>query len=481
MQAPKPNSLDESDAVSIPRNSEDRWAQNAALRAASDSQAQPQNTSCRLEGVRLSSFASNQDTIDTQKMETPYPKWQGDPHTGVVSKHCRTYSWKARMRMTILPLKRKVPKMKDGCFGCGSWGGDKIGVLIAQLGTPDAPTTEALKPYLKEFLSDPRVIETNRILWWFLLRLVILPRRPARSAALYKRIWTEEGSPLLLITQRQAEEVSKRLKAILPSIEVAYGMRYGQPSLEDALDDLRDRGCNKLLLFPMYPQYSAPTTASTYDAVFQHLLKSRFVPTLRVAEPYYEHPAFLEALATTINTACDEFSPAPERLILSYHGVPESYVVKGDPYCCMCTETTQALLPMLNMPKEHVIQTYQSRFGREPWLEPYTDDTIEALAKEGIKHIAVACPGFTTDCLETLDEMGNEAHELFVEHGGETLRLVPCLNDHPTWIDGMTSLIQDELGSWLKTAQRQLQNSRTITCPHPGFPGKRPTQISKHR
>ena len=349
-------------------------------------------------------------------------------------------------------------------FGCKSYK-DKIGVLIAQLGTPEAPTKQALYPYLKQFLSDPRVIEKNRALWWVILRALVLPRRPARSAALYKRIWTDKGSPLLVITKETTEKLKESLQQVSSGIEVEFGMRYGNPSLESAVDVLIEKGCSKILLFPMYAQYSATTTASTYDAVFSHLLKRRWVPTLRVAEPYYLHPAFIKALATTINEAYEKFDKKPEKLVLSYHGIPYEYIQKGDPYCCMCTETTQALLQEISVPANEVIHTFQSRFGRDPWLEPYTDETIDGLAERGVKHIAVACPGFTADCLETLDEIGNEALHAFQEKGGERLDLIPCLNAHPTWIRGLTEIVTSELSSWLETKQRNQTKHCGIVCP----------------
>ena len=351
--------------------------------------------------------------------------------------------------------------MQAACFGCKSTK-DKIGVLIAQLGTPQAPTAEALYPYLKQFLSDRRVIEVNKYLWWFILNFSVLRKRPARSAALYARIWTKEGSPLLCITKSQTEKLEKLFSS--DSIEFDFGMRYGQPSLESALDNLIDKGCSKILLFPMYPQYSASTSASTYDVVFAHLLKRRVVPTLRVAEPYYRHKLFIDCLSQVINQEMSKIEGQPEFLVLSYHGIPLSYVQKGDPYCCMCTETTAALLPKLNFPAERVIHTFQSRFGKDPWLTPYTDETIDALAEKGAKHIAIAAPGFTTDCLETLDELGNEALHAFREKGGEKISLIPCLNDHELWIEALKSMLEGEMYSWLQQDASYLQPC-AVTCP----------------
>lgn len=354
--------------------------------------------------------------------------------------------------------------MRKEMYGCRG-NKDRIGVLVAQLGTPKAPTKQALRPYLKQFLSDPRVIEKNRALWWLILNGIILNLRPKRSAALYKRVWMEEGSPLMVYTKRQTELLKESLKQRHESIEVEFGMRYGDPSLESAVDALIAAGCSKILLFPMYPQYSATTTAATYDAVFSHILKRRLVPTLRVAEPYFADPRYISAQADIVNSFYAKCDLRPEKLVLSYHGIPEAYVERGDPYCCHCTETTEALLPALDLAKEEVIHTYQSRFGKDPWLVPYTDETIKKLAKEGVKRIAVALPGFTADCLETLDEMGNEAREEFQDFGGESLELIPCLNDSPTWISAMSEIVQDEISSWLRNAERPNMVECTVRCP----------------
>jgi ferrochelatase len=350
--------------------------------------------------------------------------------------------------------------MREARIGCKSHR-DRVGILLAQLGTPDAPTPEKLRPYLRQFLSDRRVIEVNRFVWWLVLRGVVLRTRPARSAALYQRIWGKDGSPLLTITKDQTNILRERLTAEIPGVQVAFGMRYGQPSLEGAIDSLIAQGCTKLLLLPMYPQYSAATTASTYDVVFAHLLKRRWVPTLRVVEPYYRHDGYVAALATTINEGLAAMGEPPSHLVLSYHGIPERYVEKGDPYCCMCTETTRALIPKLHISADRVIHTYQSRFGKDPWLVPYTDETIEALAKDGATRIAVAAPGFTADCLETLDELGNEGRHLFEEHGGKELRVIPCLNTHPAWMEALYGITMEELGSW----SRARGACSSLSCP----------------
>jgi ferrochelatase len=282
-------------------------------------------------------------------------------------------------------------------------------------------------------------------------------------------VWTAEGSPLLKITERQAAGVARGLERFgagaANGVETVFGMRYGSPSLESRLDLLAERGCSKILLFPMYPQYAAPTTGSTCDAVFAHILKRRWVPTLRVAEPYYRHPAYLRAVAARINETIAA-DGRPDRLLLSFHGMPKTYLEKGDPYCCMCTETSAALRPLISMPGKDIIQTYQSRFGSEPWLTPFTDDTIRESAKSGVKHLAVALPGFAADCLETIDEIGVEGKKLFLEHGGQTFSLIPCVNDHPTWIGGMCEIIAAEIGSWAETARSLAARSGSCdACP----------------
>jgi protoporphyrin/coproporphyrin ferrochelatase len=354
--------------------------------------------------------------------------------------------------------------MNQPCLGCKE-SPDKIGVLIAQLGTPSDLTTGALRRYLREFLWDPRVIEVNRVLWFFLLHCIILVTRPARSLRLYKRIWSEKGSPLLVITREQTELVRRAVQKRYSYIEVEFGMRYGNPNLTTALDTLIQKGCSKILLFPMYPQYSATTTGSTYDKVLCDILKRRWVPTLQVAEPYYRNPLYINALASTINDFFANSSIKFDKLVFSYHGIPEKYIEKGDPYCCMCTETTQQLVPLLKFPKEDIIHTFQSRFGKDPWLVPYTDETIENLGKQGVKNIAVACPGFTADCLETLDEIGNEAREAFEEHGGSHLELIPCLNTSDAWIMGMDGIISEELTLWIQRTENALKSRCVISCP----------------
>ncbi len=322
----------------------------------------------------------------------------------------------------------------------------KIGVFLAQLGTPDAPTPGALRPYLREFLSDPRVIEVNRVLWWFVLNFLILPRRPARSAALYKRVWTEKGSPLLLHTIEQARGLQA---ALGDGVAVDFGMRYGSPPAPSVLDGLCERGVDRILVFPMFPQYCAATTASVYDAVFDHFKQRRVVPALRFVPPYGTHPAYIGALAAVAKEELSRLPWKPDKVLISFHGVPRRYVESGDPYKTQAVETTQELAQALGLGPDDYMLSFQSRFGKEEWLKPYTDETLADLGRRGLKRVAAICPGFTVDCLETIDEIGREGRKTFQRAGGEDLRLIPCLNAHPVWIDAMARIAREELAGWV--------------------------------
>ncbi|NMC63259.1 MAG: ferrochelatase [SAR324 cluster bacterium] len=314
----------------------------------------------------------------------------------------------------------------------------KIGVLIAQLGTPDEPTPSALRRYLKEFLSDSRVVGQSGLLWWFLLNGIILPLRSRRSARLYKEIWTDEGSPLCAITRKQAESLQE---ALGDNFVVDFGMRYGNPSLGTSLRKLSEDGCESIILFPMYPQYSNGTSASAYEAVFKALLKLDFIPALTVLPPYYENDHYIKALSQSINEALEASDGKAERLILSYHGLPLKFIEAGDPYHDMCKATTAKLKPLLKLEQRKILHCYQSRFGRKKWLEPCTSQTLKALAKEGVKQVAVACPGFLADCLETLSEVAIEMKNDFLSKGGKSFNFIPCLNAQECWIQGMKELI----------------------------------------
>lgn len=320
------------------------------------------------------------------------------------------------------------------------------GVLLIQLGTPDAPTVPALRRYLRQFLSDPRVIEAPRLLWWCILHGRILRTRPAQSAAKYQRIWDlQTGSPLLHLTRLQTEA----LQRLLPDLPVRFGMQVGNPAVAQVVREMIAQGVDRLIVLPMYPQYSATTTASATDALFLALLKERRVPALRIVPPYYDHPAYLDAVVMVIREELAKLPWQPEHYLLSFHGIPVKYVERGDPYPEQVERTKQLLLERLGWPAGMWTQSFQSLFGRDLWLQPYTDQTLEKLARSGVKRVFVATPGFTTDCLETLDEIGYEARELFQHAGGEKLHQCRCLNDHPAWIQGMKTLIEEEGRGWL--------------------------------
>jgi len=321
----------------------------------------------------------------------------------------------------------------------------RTGVLLAQLGTPDAPTAQALRPFLREFLGDPRVIEANRVVWWFVLNGIVLPRRPRRSAAMYQRIWTDKGSPLLIYTREQAAALQA---ALGETALVDFGMRYGNPPASSVLDRFAEKGVDRLLVFPMFPQYCAATTGSVYDAVFDHFKKRRRIPALRFVPPYPEHPAYIRALADSARESLAKLPWKPDKILISFHGVPRSYTEKGDPYEQHTLATARALASALDLAPDDYVLSYQSRFGREEWLRPYTDETLKKLAGAGVRRVAAVCPGFTVDCLETIDEIGHEGKIAFQKAGGEDLRLLPCLNAHPSWIRALAEISRQELQGW---------------------------------
>ncbi len=321
-----------------------------------------------------------------------------------------------------------------------------VGVLLIQLGTPDAPTPTALRVYLRQFLSDPRVIETPRWRWWFILNFAILPRRPAQSAAKYQRIWDPvTGSPLLHYTRRQAE----LLQQALPDFPVRFGMQIGNPPLPDVLHEMIAGGVERLIVLPMYPQYSATPFASATDCLFQALMHERRVPALRIVPPYYAHPAYIDALVAGISRDLAKLPWTPEHYVISFHGIPVKYVERGDPYPKHVEATTRLLLERLQWTAGSYTQSFQSLFGRDEWLRPYTDDVLRDLAKRGVKRVVVATPGFTADCLETLDEIGHESADVFRHAGGEQLRQSPCLNDAPEWIAAMRLMVLEEGSGWI--------------------------------
>jgi ferrochelatase len=320
-----------------------------------------------------------------------------------------------------------------------------LGVLIIQLGTPDAPTPDALRPYLRQFLGDPRVIEDPPWYWPLVFQLVLW-KRPAQSAAKYARIWDKAtGSPLLHWTRRQTE----LLQAKLPKVPVRFGMQVGNPPVADTVNELIRAGVDRLIVFPMYPQYSATTSASATDVLFKCLLGQRRVPALRIVPPYYQHPAYLDAMAQLIRDELAKLPWTPDHHVLSFHGIPKRYAVAGDPYATQVKRTTLQLVKRLGWRRDAWTQSFQSLFGREVWLKPYTDEILQKLARQGKKKVFVALPGFTADCLETIDEIGTESREVFVHAGGTELHACPCLNDHPAWIDAMGTIVKEEGLGWL--------------------------------
>jgi ferrochelatase len=327
----------------------------------------------------------------------------------------------------------------------------RIGVLLVNLGTPEAAEPGALRRYLREFLSDPRVIENQGLVWQIVLNGVILPIRSRRRARDYAKIWNKERneSPLKTITRSQAEQLAAALASSNANVVVDWAMRYGLPSIALRIDALLAQGCGRLLIVPLYPQYAAATTATVADEVFRVLLRLRAQPALRIAAPYYNDPVYIDALTNSITTVLQASSAKPEVIIASFHGIPKAYAEKGDPYPAQCAETTRLLRARLGLSERELMMTFQSRFGRAEWLGPYTDKTVEKLAREGIKTVAVITPGFSADCLETLEEIGMENAGIFKSAGGKNFLVIPCLNDSPGGMAVITTLAKRELAGWI--------------------------------
>lgn len=344
----------------------------------------------------------------------------------------------------------------------------RTGILVTNLGTPDAPTTSAVRRYLREFLSDPRVIEVPRLIWWPILHGIILTFRPPRSAAAYQKIWSEDGSPLLAISQRQVAGLKQRLAdRVTGEIEVTLGMRYGKPSIAEALERMRENGVRRVLVLPLYPQYAGSTSGSTFDAVADALKRWRWLPDLHFVHHYHAEPGYIAALAESVREAWRERQPA-ERLLFSFHGLPRRYLDAGDPYHCECQRTARMLAEALELPEERWQVAFQSRVGREEWLRPYTDQTLMEWGKSGTKNVDVICPGFSADCLETLEEIAMQNTELFVQHGGESLHYIPALNDRDDHLDFLADLVARELGKWAATepekeAEAQARRDRAVS------------------
>jgi protoporphyrin/coproporphyrin ferrochelatase len=327
----------------------------------------------------------------------------------------------------------------------------RTAVLLVQLGTPDAPTAAALRPYLKQFLSDPRVVEIPPFVWWPILNGVILPTRPAKSAHKYASIWTPEGSPLRVNSERQASMLRTWLEARGLDIEVALAMRYGEPSIPAVLEQLRQRNVTRLLVLPLYPQYAASTTATAIDQVNLVLRGWRNLPEMRWIRNFHDDPTYIDALAERIQAGWERDGP-PDRLLMSFHGVPRRTLEQGDPYHCECHATARLLAARLDLAPEDYVVTFQSRFGRAQWLQPYTEPTLRELGKAGVGRVDAVCPGFVSDCLETLEEIAMEGKEAFLESGGREFRYIPCLNDAPRFVESLGRLVERHTGGW-PTAQ----------------------------
>lgn len=348
------------------------------------------------------------------------------------------------LRMKQVQLPGDHPPVKAG----------KVGVLLVNLGTPDGTEKKPMRRYLKEFLMDKRVIEWPRALWFPILFGIVLNVRPKKSGAAYAEIWNYElnESPLRTFTRSQGEQLAEIL-AGHEHVVVDWAMRYGKPPIKERIEALQAAGCERILVFPLYPQYAAATTATVNDKTFEALMQMRWQPALRTVPPYHDDPAYIDALAASIETCLGKLDFEPEKVIASYHGIPQSYFKKGDPYHCHCMKTSRLLEERLGWDsgpnKGRLMTCFQSRFGPEEWLQPYTDKTVEKLAKEGVKSVAVFNPGFVSDCLETLEEIAGEAGEIFEEHGGEHFAHIPCLNDTPEGMAVIETMVRRELSGWI--------------------------------
>lgn len=333
-------------------------------------------------------------------------------------------------------------------------------IVLVNLGTPDEPSRKAVRRYLKQFLSDPRVVEIPARIWWFILNLFILPFRSGKSAAKYRLIWTKEGSPLKVHTQKQAALLEKTLaERGHEGVKVVMAMRYGSPSLPEVLDQLQEQHCQRIVVLPAYPQYSGTTTASVWDAVYAHYAQVRNIPELRLVRHYHDHEGYIEALREQVESYWEAHGRG-QKLVMSFHGTPKRTLMLGDPYFCECQKTARLLAVALGMGADEYIVTFQSRFGKAEWLQPYTAPTVQELARQGIERIDVICPGFTSDCLETLEEINMEVRQDFEAAGGKEYHYIPCLNEAPAWITGLAEIAEQHLIGWptiLTPAQRAAQ------------------------
>ncbi|WP_072391033.1 ferrochelatase [Hyphomicrobium sp. CS1GBMeth3] len=326
----------------------------------------------------------------------------------------------------------------------------RVGVLLLNLGTPDGTDYWSMRRYLKEFLSDERVIEEPKWKWWPILNLIILTVRPGRKGRDYATIWNNERDegPLKTITRSQADKLAERLAAH-PNVVVDWAMRYANPTTESRIQALFEAGCDRILLMPLYPQYAAATTATAADHAFRALMKMRWQPAVRVAPPYHDDPVYIDRLAASMRRSLDALDFEPERIIATFHGMPEKYFAKGDPYHCQCQKTSRLLREKLGWPEDRWLTTFQSRFGNDPWLQPYTDKTVERLAAEGVKRLALVAPGFSADCLETLEELDGENRHIFEGGGGEKFAYLPALNDSDAGVDVIEAVVRRELSGWI--------------------------------
>ena len=329
----------------------------------------------------------------------------------------------------------------------------KTGILLVNLGTPDAPTKSAVRRYLKEFLWDQRVVEIPRAIWWLILNGIILNVRPAKSAAKYATIWTKEGSPLRFYTERQAQMLHGFLgEKIKSPLKVVAAMRYGNPSIEAGIDQLKADNCTNILVLPLYPQYAASTTASTFDQVARVLMKKRNVPGVRFVRSYHDHPAFISAVAKNVETHWQKIGRPDfrtDKLLMTFHGVPKFHLDKGDPYHCESHKSARLIAEKLGLQNDHYLVTFQSRFGKAEWLQPYTDKTLAELAAKGVARVDVICPGFASDCLETLEEIGMEAKETFLHAGGKTFHYLPVANDSQAYVTALAAVAMEHLHGWV--------------------------------
>ncbi len=320
---------------------------------------------------------------------------------------------------------------------------EKIGVLLCNLGTPDSFKTGDVRKFLKEFLSDGRVVEIPKFIWWFILNGIILIFRPKKSALLYESVWTKEGSPLLVYSEKL---VSKLLKELPNNYEIELAMRYGNPSIEEGLIALKKKNCRNLIVLPLFPQYSGTTTGSVFDEVSRVLSKWRWVPNLNFINSYHDDEGYIIALSDSIKEKLENESP--QKIVFSYHGIPKRNFIKGDPYHCLCKKTTRLVAERLGLNEDKYITTFQSRFGRAEWLKPYTSETMENLPSENIKNILVVAPGFSVDCLETIEEIDDENKEIFIDAGGEKFGYIPCLNDSQQHIKFIKDFLQKQTYIW---------------------------------